>query len=49
MYLSDCDGSRRISKYVLELERLLSHGVNQLSTSELLAILLGTGQGAGKL
>jgi DNA repair protein RadC len=30
-------------------ERLLSHGVNQLSTAELLAILLGTGQGAGKL
>jgi len=30
-------------------ERMLTHGVNQLSTSELLAILLGTGQGAGKL
>ena len=30
-------------------ERLLTHGVAQLSTAELLAILLGTGQGAGKL
>lgn len=30
-------------------ERLLSHGAAQLSTAELLAILLGTGQGAGKL
>jgi DNA repair protein RadC len=30
-------------------ERLLSHGVKTLATSELLAILLGTGQGAGKL
>ncbi len=30
-------------------ERMLACGVGQLSTSELLAILLGTGQGAGKL
>ena len=30
-------------------ERLLSYGPKNLSTAELLAILLGTGQGAGKL
>lgn len=30
-------------------ERMLTHGVTKLSTAELLAILLGTGQGAGKL
>lgn len=30
-------------------ERLLTHGPQSLSTAELLAILLGTGQGAGKL
>jgi DNA repair protein RadC len=30
-------------------ERLLSQGASYLSTAELLAILLGTGQGAGKL
>ncbi len=30
-------------------ERLLSHGAKQLSTAELIAILLGTGQGPGKL
>jgi DNA repair protein RadC len=30
-------------------ERLLQHGVRHLAVSELLAILLGTGQGAGKL
>jgi DNA repair protein RadC len=30
-------------------ERLLSHGVRQLSNAELLAILLATGQGPGKL
>jgi DNA repair protein RadC len=30
-------------------ERLLSQGVRYLSTAELIAILLGTGQGAGKL
>jgi DNA repair protein RadC len=30
-------------------ERLLSHGAKQLSTAELMAILLGTGQGPGKL
>ncbi|NJL45841.1 MAG: DNA repair protein RadC [Leptolyngbyaceae cyanobacterium SM2_3_12] len=30
-------------------ERLLSQGAKNLSTAELLAILLGTGQGAGKL
>lgn len=30
-------------------ERLISHGAKSLSTAELLAILLGTGQGAGKL
>jgi DNA repair protein RadC len=30
-------------------ERLLHHGVKHLSTAELLAILLGTGQGQGKL
>lgn len=30
-------------------ERLLSHGAKNLATAELLAILLGTGQGAGKL
>lgn len=30
-------------------ERLLTHGVKSLATAELLAILLGTGQGAGKL
>ncbi|PSR13743.1 hypothetical protein C8255_24970 [filamentous cyanobacterium CCP3] len=30
-------------------ERLLSHGAKNLSTAELLAILLGTGQGPGKL
>lgn len=30
-------------------ERLLAHGVSHLSTAELLALLLGTGQGAGKL
>jgi len=30
-------------------ERLLSQGARYLSTAELLAILLGTGQGAGKL
>jgi DNA repair protein RadC len=30
-------------------ERLLAHGVGHLSTAELLALLLGTGQGAGKL
>ncbi len=30
-------------------ERLMNHGVKSLATAELLAILLGTGQGAGKL
>ncbi len=30
-------------------ERLMTHGAKILSTAELLAILLGTGQGAGKL
>ncbi|MBD1849251.1 DNA repair protein RadC [Leptolyngbya sp. FACHB-711] len=30
-------------------ERLISYGAKSLSTAELLAILLGTGQGAGKL
>lgn len=30
-------------------ERLLAHGVKHLKNAELLAILLGTGQGAGKL
>ena len=30
-------------------ERLISHGANTLATAELLAILLGTGQGKGKL
>ncbi|MGJ3254463.1 MAG: RadC family protein [Elainellaceae cyanobacterium] len=30
-------------------ERLLNHGAKTLSTAELLAILIGTGQGAGKL
>lgn len=30
-------------------ERLISHGAKSLATGELLAILLGTGQGAGKL
>ena len=30
-------------------ERLLSYGAKQLSSAELLAILLGTGQGKGKL
>lgn len=30
-------------------ERLLTHGAKSLATAELLAILLGTGQGAGKL
>jgi DNA repair protein RadC len=30
-------------------ERLLAHGSKVLSTAELIAILLGTGQGAGKL
>lgn len=30
-------------------ERLMSHGAKHLSTAELIAILLGTGQGAGKL
>ena len=30
-------------------ERLLSHGAKSLATAELIAILLGTGQGAGKL
>ncbi len=30
-------------------ERLLSHGVKQLKNAELIAILLGTGQGPGKL
>lgn len=30
-------------------ERLLSHGAKNLATAELIAILLGTGQGAGKL
>jgi DNA repair protein RadC len=30
-------------------ERLLSHGVKQLKNAELMAILLGTGQGPGKL
>ncbi len=30
-------------------ERLISHGAKNLATAELLAILLGTGQGAGKL
>jgi DNA repair protein RadC len=30
-------------------ERLLLHGAKSLSTAELIAILLGTGQGAGKL
>jgi DNA repair protein RadC len=30
-------------------ERLLSHGAKSLATAELLAILLGTGQGPGKL
>lgn len=30
-------------------ERLITHGVKNLSTAELIAILLGTGQGAGKL
>ena len=30
-------------------ERLITHGVKSLSNAELIAILLGTGQGAGKL
>ncbi|MCU0523511.1 MAG: DNA repair protein RadC [Elainella sp. Prado103] len=30
-------------------ERLMTHGAKSLATGELLAILLGTGQGAGKL
>ncbi|MBF2049622.1 DNA repair protein RadC [Leptolyngbya sp. NK1-12] len=30
-------------------ERLMAHGAKSLTTAELLAILLGTGQGAGKL
>ena len=30
-------------------ERLINHGSKNLSTAELIAILLGTGQGAGKL
>ncbi|MGV0027711.1 RadC family protein [Phormidesmis priestleyi] len=30
-------------------ERLMAHGSKSLSTAELIAILLGTGQGAGKL
>ncbi|MBD1936338.1 MULTISPECIES: RadC family protein [unclassified Microcoleus] len=30
-------------------ERLMSHGPKNLATAELIAILLGTGQGAGKL
>jgi DNA repair protein RadC len=30
-------------------ERLMSHGAKSLSTAELIAILLGTGQGPGKL
>jgi len=30
-------------------ERLIAHGAKNLATAELLAILLGTGQGAGKL
>lgn len=30
-------------------ERLITHGAKSLATGELLAILLGTGQGAGKL
>ncbi|GAB4384014.1 MAG: DNA repair protein RadC [Elainellaceae cyanobacterium] len=30
-------------------ERLITHGVKNLSTAELIALLLGTGQGAGKL
>ncbi len=30
-------------------ERLLTHGAKVLATAELIAILLGTGQGAGKL
>lgn len=30
-------------------ERLMTHGAKSLSTAELIAILLGTGQGAGKL
>ncbi|MGP1385952.1 MAG: RadC family protein [Thainema sp.] len=30
-------------------ERLLTHGAKSLATAELIAILLGTGQGAGKL
>ncbi|MBE9190455.1 DNA repair protein RadC [Gloeocapsopsis crepidinum LEGE 06123] len=30
-------------------ERLLAHGANNLATAELIAILLGTGQGQGKL
>jgi DNA repair protein RadC len=30
-------------------ERLIHHGAKNLSTAELIAILLGTGQGAGKL
>jgi DNA repair protein RadC len=30
-------------------ERLIAHGANSLSTAELIAILLGTGQGKGKL
>ena len=30
-------------------ERLLAHGAKRLSAAELIAILLGTGQGAGKL
>lgn len=30
-------------------ERLISHGAKSLATGELIAILLGTGQGAGKL
>jgi DNA repair protein RadC len=30
-------------------ERLMSHGAKSLATAELIAILLGTGQGAGKL
>src|SRR5512139_2849548 len=30
-------------------ERLMAHGAKSLSTAELIAILLGTGQGPGKL
>jgi DNA repair protein RadC len=30
-------------------ERLLTHGARSLATAELIAILLGTGQGQGKL